>query len=149
MRKIVALCVSLPLLAALPSQADQQQVFRGMEKGKAAFVGGCTTCHDAKSASAGARDREGWGKIIEKMVAKGAKIKEEDRVPLLDYLATGSLLWRKCSVCHSVQVPLSKNKDLPGWQKTVTRMSGKRPGHMSQEEVEQITGYLAVERPSP
>ena len=147
MKKVVALCSSLIALTALPSTADQQQVFEQMQKGKEAFDKSCTACHDRSQAEEGDRDSAAWTALVDDMIEQGAEVGEDSKEALAGFLAAGSLLRSKCSVCHSPQRPLSKNKDLAGWEKTVKRMSGKRPGHLSELDVAQITGYLAAARP--
>ena len=149
MGKAALLCTALLLLSASSSPADQSAIPGEMQKGKAVFEAACTECHDAAKAAGGDRDREGWLKVVDEKVGDGAKVADADRDPLASYLAAGSLLRSKCSACHSSQRPLSKNKDLAGWQATVTRMSGKRPGHLSEDDVARIAGYLAAERPLP
>lgn len=139
--------VVFALVAATPSLADQHANLQPMEKGKATFTAQCTICHDAEKASGKDLDRAGWGAVIDQMAAGGAKVSAEEKGALAAYLAAGSLLRKKCSVCHDVQRPLSKNKGLAQWKSTVTRMSGKRPGHLSDEEIGQIADYLAAERP--
>lgn len=149
MKRAVAPLTAVLLAVAFTSLADQQQVYQSMEKGKAAFEEACTACHDAAQAASADGDRAAWAAVVDDMMGKGAKVGEDAKDPLTGYLAAGSLLRKKCSVCHSPQRPLSKNKDLAGWEKTVTRMSGKRPGHLSEQDIEEIVGYLAAERPLP
>ena len=72
----------------------------------------------------------------------------EETAKVVDYLAAESLLDTKCSVCHETSRPLSKNKSYDDWKATVTRMSGKKAGHLSAAEIEEIASFLAVERPA-
>lgn len=136
-------------IGATLSAADQQMVLERMKKGKEAFGAACLACHDAEKASSGDRDRTGWEATVDEMISNGAQLTAEQKTVVVDYLAARSLLMKKCSVCHSPQRPLSKNKNLEGWKATVTRMSGKRPGHLSEGDIEQIVGFLAAERPAP
>ena len=71
-----------------------------------------------------------------------------ERTVIVDYLTAKSLLSMKCRVCHKVDRPLSTNQNLSDWKATVTRMSGKKPGHLTPEEIDLIASYLAVERPA-
>lgn len=53
-----------------------------------------------------------------------------------------SLFEKKCSLCHSLQRPLSKTKTREGWQETVTRMIADRGASITGEEAEMIIDYL-------
>ncbi|MEW6087099.1 MAG: desulfoferrodoxin family protein [bacterium] len=60
--------------------------------------------------------------------------------------ADKTLFETKCSLCHAIERPLSKKKNKDGWMGTVKRMQSKRPGHLSDAEVERIIGYLVYAR---
>ncbi|GBE06321.1 MAG TPA: cytochrome c554 family protein [Nitrospirae bacterium] len=53
------------------------------------------------------------------------------------------LFERKCDKCHSLDRPLSMDKDLEAWKRTAKRMSGYIPGLISDEDVGKIADYLA------
>ena len=55
-----------------------------------------------------------------------------------DLTAPEQLFEAKCSVCHATSRPLGKNKDRAGWESTVKRMQGKRPGHITDAEAASI-----------
>ena len=48
----------------------------------------------------------------------------------------------KCSLCHSIVLPLGKNKTPMEWSKTVTRMQQKAPDKISDADVKAIVAYL-------
>lgn len=48
----------------------------------------------------------------------------------------------KCSKCHSIDRPLSANKDRDGWSETVKRMQEKSPGWINDREAGDIINYL-------
>ncbi|MFH1092736.1 MAG: hypothetical protein V1739_01115 [Candidatus Omnitrophota bacterium] len=48
----------------------------------------------------------------------------------------------KCSKCHPLSVPLSKNKDLTQWKATALRMSQKQNSEIGPEEAGIIAEYL-------
>ena len=48
----------------------------------------------------------------------------------------------KCSICHSTDRPLGKTKSQSGWDKTVTRMRGKKADWISGDEAKAIADYL-------
>ena len=47
----------------------------------------CTTCHELRPIETTALDREGWTKIVDAMVEKGAEVKKDDVPVLVRYLA--------------------------------------------------------------
>ena len=54
----------------------------------------------------------------------------------------------KCSLCHSINRPLGKNKTPMEWKETVTRMQQKAPDRISDADVKAIVAYLnAVQGP--
>lgn len=60
-----------------------------------------------------------------------------------------ALLEEVCVVCHDDERIRKKNADLAGWRATVERMAAKKPGHLTETEIGQISDYLTVVRPLP
>ena len=141
-----ALCAAL-FLALSPARSEED-TFARMKAGKEAFDVECEKCHTRKYADEDDKSRDQWELTMGMMRSNGAEFTDEQREVIVDYLTAKSLLSMKCSVCHSVERPLSKSKTLDAWTATVTRMSGKKPGHLTEEEVGLIAAYLAVERPA-
>ena len=81
------------------------------------------------------------------MVSNGAQLTAGQRTLIVDYLTVKSTFENKCSVCHKLERPLSKTKTPEEWKATVTRMAGKRQGHLGPEEVEAIAAFLALGYP--
>lgn len=123
-------------------------VFEKIKAGKAMFEKKCKMCHSLEQALDETKSRDDWEGTVNMMKGNGLEISDEERAMVVDYLAAESLLDVKCSVCHQTSRPLSKNKSYDGWKTTVTRMSGKKPGHLSEAEIEEIASFLAVERPA-
>jgi mono/diheme cytochrome c family protein len=53
---------------------------------------------------------------------------------------------RACSQCHSIERPLSKNKDIEGWRRTVAAMRA-RGAQLTEEEAGWVVEYLHAIRP--
>ena len=53
-----------------------------------------------------------------------------------------ALFEKRCSLCHPVSRPLSKNKSGDEWRQTVTRMKARAGDRISDEEAEIIIKYL-------
>lgn len=47
----------------------------------------CTVCHDLAPVEKEKADRAGWEKVVDEMIGKGAKLNDEEKATLLDYLA--------------------------------------------------------------
>ena len=49
----------------------------------------------------------------------------------------------KCSACHSIERPKSKNKTMQEWESTVMRMKNVNHGPITDQEAKIIIDYLA------
>ena len=87
-------------------------------------------------------DRAGWEKTVERMHDNGAEVNREERAQVVAYLLTKNTFEAKCSACHGTDRPLGKSKSAADWLATVQRMSGKKPGHLTEAEVADIAAYL-------
>jgi mono/diheme cytochrome c family protein len=79
----------------------------------------------------------------------GAEVSAEERAQVVAFLLTKNTFEAKCSACHGTDRPLGKNKSAADWSATVQRMSGKKPGHLTEAEVADIGAYLSITRPLP
>ena len=50
----------------------------------------------------------------------------------------------KCSVCHGLERSLEKNKEFQEWVTTVRRMAAKKPEHLTEEEIQAVSGFLTA-----
>ncbi len=71
--------------------------------------------------------------------------------PLLTYAENQSqhLFEIKCSKCHSIERPKSKQKTEEEWRKTVIRMKNKKGSEISDEEAELIIKHLVEKYGKP
>ena len=56
--------------------------------GKDVMVRACGVCHEPRRAASVRLTREGWSVVIEGMIARGAKVSDEEFPVVLEYLAT-------------------------------------------------------------
>ena len=56
--------------------------------GKDVTVNACGTCHEARRAASVRLTRDGWAAVIEGMIARGARVSEDEFPVVLDYLST-------------------------------------------------------------
>jgi mono/diheme cytochrome c family protein len=120
-----------------------------LTKAKAVFERACGVCHGLERPLSKTFDRAGWEKTVERMHANGAEVDQEERAQVVAYLLTKNTFEVKCSACHGTDRPLGKSKSAADWLSTVKRMSGKKPGHLSEAEIADIAAYLSIIRPLP
>ena len=118
-----------------------------LTKAKAVFERACGTCHSLDRPLSKTFDRAGWEKTVERMHANGAQVSVEEQAQVVAYLLTKNTFEAKCSACHGTDRPLGKSKSAADWLSTVQRMSGKKPGHLTAAEAEEIAAYLSIVRP--
>ncbi|MFC1657685.1 c-type cytochrome [Candidatus Moduliflexota bacterium] len=138
---------TLALISPASVMGEASPVYESMQKGKETFIAECGKCHTLKYAINETYSEDDWSLTVGMMVSNGAQLTSGQKTLIIDYLTTKSVFEEKCSVCHKLERPLSKTKDLEGWKTTVTRMAGKRQGHLSAEEIEAIAAFLALGYP--
>ena len=153
MRRLKLVPAALAVLAAFAGGAAAQTAaperLAHFAEAKAVFERACNVCHGLERPLSKTFDRAGWEKTVERMHDNGAEVDAKERAQVVAYLLTKNAFEAKCSACHEVGRPLGKSKSAADWLATVTRMAGKKPGHLSDAETADIAAYLAVTRPLP
>ena len=129
---------------AVSAQDDKPFTFQDFIEGKAAIEENCMECHTLAEPMKKITDRAGWEAILDKMASKGAIMSKKKRLQILEYLVAKSTFQTKCSICHSLERPLDKNKKFQAWIETVRRMAAKKPEHLTEEEIQAVSGYLTA-----
>ena len=119
-----------------------------LKEGKEAFFRECSKCHTVKWPLAESYSRDDWTLTVNMMISNGAQLSGGQKELIIDYLSAKSAFETKCGACHSLERPLSKTKTLEEWKGTVSRMAGKRRGHLTAEEIEVIAAFLALGYPT-
>ena len=112
----------------------------------------CTACHDMRPIQTQALDEEGWTKVVDSMIEKGAKVSDADKPKLVQYLVenngplpdgTGKeLILNKCTVCHDLKRVRQHYASPEEWADTLNAMLNE--GLMlSDEEFAVALRYLA------
>jgi len=143
--KKTAILVFVLILAgfmAAYAQNNESLTFQDFIEGKAAIEENCMECHTLEEPMRKITDRAGWEEILTKMASKGAIMSKQKRLQILEYLVAKSTFQTKCSVCHALERPLEKNKKFQAWVETVRRMAAKKPEHLTEEEIQAVSGYL-------
>ena len=141
---ILVFVVILVSFVAAYAQENSPLTFQDFIEGKEAFEENCLECHSLEWPLKKIANREEWDLTLTKMANTGAVLSKKSRRQVLEYLVAKSAFQQKCSVCHSLERPLEKNKEFQAWVETVRRMSSKKPEHLTDEEMQSIPGFLTA-----
>jgi cytochrome c5 len=122
------------------------------EKAERIMNGNCTSCHDIRKIQTQAHDEEGWTKIVNDMIEKGAKVNKEDIPLLVAYLADTqgplpegpgkSIVLEKCTMCHTLNRVRHHFTTPEGWADTLSAMFNEGLS-LTDEEFATVLRYLA------
>ena len=142
--KVVALVVLAVGFLAVQVVNSKTVTFEQMVKAKAIVEETCIECHDLEWPMTKVTDRKGWEETLTKMANTGAVLDPADRELVIEYMLAKSAFQTKCNLCHSLDRPLEKNQQFQEWMATIQRMSSKKPGHLTDEEIKAISGFLTA-----
>jgi mono/diheme cytochrome c family protein len=136
-------------LAAVALAAGQDD---GFTKAERIFNTSCMACHDLRKIQTQALDAEAWNKIVDLMIAKGAKVEKDDVPMLVSYLEANfgplpegngkEIVLEKCTVCHDLKRVRQHLASPEEWADTLGAMENE--GLMlSDEEFAIVLRYLA------
>ena len=140
---LVFVAVLVSFVAAY-AQSDAPVTFQDFIKGKKAFEDNCIDCHSLEWPIKKIANRQEWELILTKMANTGAVLSKKQRQQVLEYLVAKSTFQQKCSLCHALERPLEKNKEFQAWIDTVRRMAAKKPEHLTEEEIQAVSGFLTA-----
>jgi len=137
------------LLAAIALVASQDDASPKAEK---ILNTTCISCHDIRKIQTKALDADGWQKIVDSMIAKGAKVEKGDVPMLVNYLEDNfgplpegmgkEVVLEKCTVCHDLKRVRQHLASPEEWADTLGAMENE--GLMiSDEEFAIVLRYLA------
>ena len=141
---ILIFVVILVSFVAAYAQENEPLTFKDFIEGKEAFEENCIECHSLEWPLAKITDRAGWEETLTKMANTGAVLSKKNKRQVLEYLVAKSTFQTKCSVCHGLERPLEKNKEFQEWVTTVRRMAAKKPEHLTEEEIQAVSGFLTA-----
>ena len=141
---ILVFVVILVSFVAAYAQENEPLTFKDFIEGKEAFEENCIECHSLEWPLAKITDRAGWEETLTKMANTGAVLSKKNKRQVLEYLVAKSTFQAKCSVCHGLERPLEKNKEFQEWVTTVRRMAAKKPEHLTEEEIQAVSGFLTA-----
>jgi len=132
---------------AFAAGQDQTQV-----KSERILNTSCTTCHDLRKIQTQALDAEGWSKVVNSMIEKGAKVDKDDIPMFVSYLEQNfgplpdgpgkEIVLNKCTVCHDLKRVRQHFASPEDWADTLNAMQNE--GLMiTDEELLAVLKYLA------
>jgi len=134
--------------AMIAFSAGQQD----MAPGEIIMNKACVTCHDMRPINMQALDMNGWTKLVESMVEKGAQVKKEDVPVLAEYLslehgplpngAGKPILLDVCTRCHDLHRIRESQYDRDGWEDLLVHMIGEG-AELSDDDFPVLLNYLA------
>ncbi|MFN0124352.1 MAG: hypothetical protein ACKV2V_27955 [Blastocatellia bacterium] len=129
--------------------------------------GQCLNCHQSDLIVAQRLSNAGWGRELDKMTRWGAKLKDTDREPLLEYLtrhygprplrtatvptapavnndsvSRGQAIYEaKCLLCHESDLIVAQRLARPGWVREVEKMT-RWGAKITDAEKDPLVDYL-------
>lgn len=141
---ILVFAAILVSFVAAYAQGNEPLTYKDFIEGKEAFEDNCMECHSLEWPLEKITDRAGWEETLTKMANTGAVLSKKNRRQVLEYLIAKSTFQQKCNVCHGLERPLEKNKEFQEWVTTVRRMASKKPEHLTDEEIQAVSGFLTA-----
>ena len=149
MKSIVGMLLTGAIAAGAAAAAQDPQQ---LEKGEQVQNGACISCHDLRPIQTTSLDKEGWTKIVDAMIEKGARVDEAERPLLIGYLvafhgplpdgAGKGILLNTCTVCHDLQRIKRTQQSREGWEDTLSAMLNEG-AMLSDEDFPVLLAYLA------
>ena len=137
------------MLAAVAFASAQDD---DMAKAEKIFNTSCMACHELRKIQTQALDAEGWTKIVDSMVQKGAKVEKADIPSLVQYLEANfgplpdgdgkQIVLEKCTVCHDLKRVRQHLASPQEWADTLGAMENEGL-RISDEEFATVLRYLA------
>ena len=112
----------------------------------------CLACHNLRPIETSAHDADGWKKVLDAEVARGAKLAAADVPFLVDYLALEhgpvpegngrAILLNTCTMCHDLKRIRLGRRTADEWEETLNTMLNEG-APLSDEQFPVIHAYLA------
>jgi cytochrome c5 len=145
-------CGAAAYSAVQPSQPAQPAQLPPVKPGEKILNSACTTCHELRAIETTALDEEGWTKIVNAMVEKGAEVKKDDMPVLVKYLVSAygplpdgagkAVLLNVCTQCHTLDRVRVRGGDRQSWEDLLNHMLNEG-APLSDEDYTVLLRYLA------
>jgi hypothetical protein len=118
--------------AAAFSAAGVAHPQQQMQPGEIIMNNACLECHEYRPIQMQALDSEGWTKLVNSMVDKGAEVKKEDLPVLVNYLvqehgplpdgAGKPIMLEICTMCHELHRIREHGRTRDEWEDVLVHM---------------------------
>lgn len=142
----------LTATAACVAVAFSAQQRPPVDPGERILNSSCISCHELRPIETTALDREGWTKVVQAMVEKGAPVKTDDVPVLVRYLTTNygplpdgpgkAILLNICTQCHTLERVKVRGGDRESWNELLSHMLNEG-APLSDEDYPVLLSYLA------
>lgn len=112
----------------------------------------CTSCHELRPIETSAWDKDGWTKVVETMIEKGAQVKKDDVPVLVKYLAGAygplpdgpgkPILLNICTQCHTLDRVKNRGSSRAEWDELLMHMLNEG-APLSDNDYPVLLTYLA------
>ena len=140
----ITLCSAVAAFSAGQEQQD--------DKGLIVMNNSCVSCHDIRPIQMQAMDKEGWTKLVESMIQKGAQVKKEDLPVLVEYLTYEhgplpggngrGILLDVCTRCHDLHRVREHGATREEWEDLLVHMINEG-APLSDDDFPVLLNYLS------
>jgi cytochrome c5 len=110
----------------------------------------CATCHGLEIVTSKSYSRERWSKVVEEMIAQGARLNKAETAAVVDYLARNfgekdharELYEEVCSYCHELDRVTRQSLTREEWRGLIKGLVDEG-APVTNEEFSMIVDYLA------
>ena len=112
----------------------------------------CGSCHDTSSIQTAALNEQEWTDTVDRMVARGATLSDQDRPVLIKYLVKAhgpmpegpgkDIVLNTCTICHDLSRITSVRHTAQEWEETLIAMLNEG-APLSDENFPIVLRYLA------
>lgn len=123
-----------------------------VDRGEQILSGRCTACHDLRSVQVQALDKDGWTRMVDTMIEKGAELTPDETPILIDYLVGNhgplpdgpgkSILLNVCTNCHELKRVTRLGATRQQWEETLGAMLSEG-APLSEQDFPVLLNYLA------
>jgi hypothetical protein len=111
----------------------------------------CMSCHDLRPIETTALDKEGWTKVVNAMVERGADVKGDDVGILVNHLVENhgplpdgpgkSIMLNVCTQCHTLDRIRARGMSREEWEELLLHMLNEG-AELTDEELPVLLNYL-------
>ena len=122
------------------------------DKGEQILNESCLSCHDLRPMQVQALDADGWTRMVNSMIEKGAPVKTEDLPIVVEFLAATygpvpegagkTIFLNTCTLCHDRQRVMRNGGTREQWEETLGAMLNEG-APLSDQDFPVLLNYLA------